>query len=60
MTPTDVTIDAGPFRGTTAQMVAGPRDLPSIWGANGDLAFTVSGDLSAEDLVAVANSLRTT
>ncbi len=58
VSPTDVAIEQGPFRGTTAQMVAGPRDLPSIWGADGTIAFTVSGDLSAEDLVAVATSLR--
>lgn len=58
VTPTDVAIDEGPFRGTTAQEVAGPRALPSIWGADGEIAFTVSGDLSPDELVAVAQSLR--
>jgi hypothetical protein len=57
--PTEVTIDAGPFRDVTAQQVAGPHDLPSLWAADGELAFTVSGDVSADELVRIARSLRT-
>jgi DNA-directed RNA polymerase specialized sigma24 family protein len=57
--PTEVAIDAGPFRDVTAQQVAGPHDLPSLWAADGELAFTVSGDVSADELVRIARSLRT-
>lgn len=56
--PTSVTIDGGPFRGATALQVAGPDALPSLWAADGELAFTVSGDVSADDLVRIAQSLR--
>jgi DNA-directed RNA polymerase specialized sigma24 family protein len=59
VTPTEVAIDGGPFRGVTALQVSGPRDLPSLWAADGELAFTVSGDVSAADLVRIARSLRT-
>jgi anti-sigma factor RsiW len=39
-------------------MVAGGTALPSIWGADGEVAFTVAGDLSPDDLQRVARSLR--
>ncbi len=58
VTPTEVAIDSGPFRGATALQVTGPESLPSLWAADGELAFTVSGDVSAEDLVRIARSLR--
>ena len=40
-----------------AQRVARMGALPSLWGSDGDLAFTVSGDLTADQLVRVAESL---
>ena len=57
VTPEDVTLESGTFRDVTAQMVADGTALPSIWGADGELAFTVAGDLTAEDLQRVASSL---
>lgn len=60
VTPTEVELDRGPFRGTTALQVTGPRALPSLWAADGRLAFTVSGDLTPDQLVRVARSLRST
>jgi DNA-directed RNA polymerase specialized sigma24 family protein len=57
-TPTEVVIEDGPFRGATALQVAGPLALPSLWVADGEQAFTVSGDLTADELVRVAQSLR--
>ncbi len=57
VTPEEVTLDSGAFRDVPAQMVAGGAALPSIWAADGELAFTVAGDLSAEDLQKVAASL---
>lgn len=56
--PRSVAIEAGPFAGVTAQQVDGPQALPSIWGADGSLAFTVSGDVSADELTRIAQSLR--
>ncbi len=56
-TPTPVTLTGGAFRVVEAQRVARPGALPSLWGSDGELAFTVSGDLSAEQLVRVAESL---
>ena len=57
VTPEDVTLDSGPFRDAPVQMVAGGTALPSIWGSDGERAFTVAGDLSAQDLQRVAASL---
>jgi len=55
---TPVRITSGPFRLTTAQRVAGVGALPSLWGTDGAIAFTVAGDLTADQLVKVAGSLR--
>lgn len=57
VTPETVTLDAGPFRGVPAQMVAGTTALASLWATDGETAITVAGDLSAEDLQRVAASL---
>lgn len=57
VTPEAITLDAGPFRDVPAQMVAGGATLPSLWAADGEIAVTVAGDLSAEDLQEVATSL---
>jgi DNA-directed RNA polymerase specialized sigma24 family protein len=56
--PTDVAIEGGPFRGVTAQQVAGPQALPSLWAADGELAFTVAGDVTPDELLRIAQSLR--
>lgn len=56
--PEEITLGSGPFRDVPAQMVAGGTALPSIWGADGEVAFTVAGDLSPDDLQRVARSLR--
>ncbi|CAN5594533.1 hypothetical protein BH24ACT4_BH24ACT4_16460 [soil metagenome] len=57
VTPEEVTLTGGPFRDAPTQMVSGGTTTPSIWGADGDQAFTVAGDLTAEDLQRVASSL---
>jgi hypothetical protein len=59
VTPVEVAIDGGPFRGVTALQVPGPQALPSLWAADGELALTVSGDVTGDQLAAVARSLRT-
>ena len=57
-TPSELEIDSGPFRGVTALQVSGGRALPSVWGADGEIAFTVAGDLNPDELARVARSLR--
>jgi hypothetical protein len=56
--PEEITLGSGPFRDVSSRMVAGGTALPSIWGADGEVAFTVAGDLSPDDLQRVARSLR--
>lgn len=58
VTPTDLPIESGPFRGVTAQQVSGGTALPSVWGADGEEAFTVAGDVTAAELARIAQSLR--
>lgn len=58
VTPVELALDEGPFRGTTALQVSGGMALPSVWWADGELAVTVSGDLTTEELGRVARSLR--
>jgi hypothetical protein len=55
--PEEITLGAGPFRDAPASMVAGTAALPSLWAADGELAVTVAGDLSGDELVRVAESL---
>jgi hypothetical protein len=55
--PETVRLGRGPFRDVDVQVVRGGPALPSAWGADGERAFTVSGDLSPDDLLKVARSL---
>lgn len=57
-TPRSVAIEDGPFRGSRAERTGSLASPPALWGSNGDLAFTVSGDLTDDQLVQVAESLR--
>jgi len=54
----DVRLSSGPFAGETAHIVVDPSVLPHLWVTNGGNTVTVSGDLSAADMVRVAESLR--
>lgn len=54
----DVVLGSGRFRDAPAQQVSGGSALPSVWAADGELAMTVAGDVSPDDLLAVARSLR--
>ena len=54
----DVRLSSGPFAGETAHIVVDPSVLPHLWVTNGGNTVTVSGDLSAADMVQVAESLR--
>ena len=55
---TPVRLGEGAFADATASQVSGGLALPSIWAADGDLAFTIAGDVSGDDLVEMARSLR--
>lgn len=54
----DVVLGSGRFRDAPAQQVSGGTALPSLWAADGDLAITVAGDVSPDELLAVARSLQ--
>lgn len=53
-----VRLEQGRFRQVEAARVATPAETGAIWGSDGDLAFTVWGDLTPDELVRVAESLR--
>lgn len=55
--PAPVTISGGALDGTRAQLVTGPRATPHVWAIDEGLVVTVSGDLDALGLRAVAASL---
>jgi hypothetical protein len=55
--PIPVTIAGGVLDGTRALLVTGPRATPHIWAIARGLVVTVSGDLDAAGLRAVAGSL---
>ena len=55
--PRPVTVAGGALDGTRARLVVGPRATPHLWAIDEGLVVTVSGDLDAEDLLAVAGSL---
>jgi len=54
----DVRLSSGPFAGEIAHIVVDPSVLPHLWVTNGGNTATVSGDLSAGDMVRVVESLR--
>lgn len=54
----EVVIGSGRFRNAPAQQAGEGSALPSLWAADGELALTVAGDVSSEELLEVARSLR--
>jgi hypothetical protein len=55
----DVVIRTGPFAGRVAHIVVDPSMLPHLWVRSAVSVATVSGDLSAADMVRVVESLAT-
>lgn len=49
----------GALRGSRAYLRAEPLELPRLWARHDGLLVTVAGDLSREELVAIAGSLQT-
>lgn len=56
--PEPVRIAAGALRGVETELVLAPRGIPHVWARTGSLVVTVGGDLSRDELVRVAESLR--
>jgi outer membrane lipoprotein-sorting protein len=56
-TPERVVLTAGPFATKTAEVLIDARSVPHLWVMNDTLLLTVSGDLTREELIAVAESL---
>ncbi len=48
----------GALRGQTGELVVAPGSVPHVWSAGPELVVTVSGDLSEQELLRVAGSLR--
>jgi hypothetical protein len=53
-----VRLDDGALVGTVAQVVVDPRTVPHLWAVTDRLVVTVAGDLSRDELIAVAEALR--
>jgi hypothetical protein len=56
---TDAVIRSGPFAGHVAHIVVDPSVLPHLWVRDPTSTATVSGDLSAADMVRVVEALAT-
>src|SRR5207248_9460239 len=51
------TLHGGALDGLAAQVVVGPRAVPHLWAQTDKLVVTVSGDLTRDELIAVAEAL---
>jgi hypothetical protein len=56
--PENVTLAGGALAGVEAELLIVPRNMPHIWALTDDLVVTVAGDLSRQELIQVARSLR--
>jgi hypothetical protein len=55
--PKRVRLAGGALDGLTAELLIAPRNTPHIWAKTDKLVVTIAGDLSAAELVTVAESL---
>jgi hypothetical protein len=55
--PQQVRLSGGTLDGVEAELLIVPRNTPHIWAKTDSLVVTIAGDLSAAELVAVAESL---
>jgi hypothetical protein len=53
-----VHLDRGALAGSTAEVVVDPRVIPHLWAVSDRLVVTVAGDLSRDQLIAIAEALR--
>jgi hypothetical protein len=55
--PERIRLSGGALAGVEAKLLVVPRNTPHIWALSDKLVVTIAGDLSAAELVAVAESL---
>jgi len=55
--PETVTLASGEFAGGSAEIVVNIRTMPHLWAMNDTLVVTITGDLTRDELLAVAESL---
>ena len=55
--PETVTVATGAFAGRKAEILVSGTTVPHLWTMNDDLVVTVSGDLTRDELLAIAESL---
>ena len=55
--PEKITLQGGALADLTAKILIVPRNIPHLWSLTDELVVTVSGDLTRDELVAVAQSL---
>ena len=56
--PEEITLASGVFAGGRAERVVDPNSVPHLWVLGDELVLTVAGDLTAEEIVQVAESLQ--
>lgn len=56
--PEDITLESGAFAGARAERVVDAHSVPHLWALGDELVLTVSGDLTAEEIVRIAESLQ--
>ena len=56
--PENIALVEGALAGVQAKLLIVPRNMPHIWALTDDLVVTVAGDLSRQELIQVAQSLR--
>jgi hypothetical protein len=56
--PQPVTLHGGALDGITGELDVDPRTTPHVWALTPKLVVTLSGDLTRDELLAVAQSLR--
>jgi len=56
---TPIELTSGAFAGARGMVVIAPLTIPHLWAVKDGLLLTVGGDASAEQLLAVANSIET-
>jgi hypothetical protein len=54
---TAVRVTGGEFAGAKGNVVIAPLTIPHLWAVKDGMLLTVAGDATAEDLVAIANSM---
>ena len=57
--PAVVRLTAGALAGSRARLVTGPLIVPHLWAVKGHLLLTIAGAATEDELVAMANSMKT-